>query len=113
MIWLGRPEAQERDVLAAAGWDVRVIEEPRGARIGLRGGDRVAALLDLGELLPVIEDAFLAQGRGERAGRGDVHANSNLLAIFAPVLAVLGLAGVLVFAARLWQRVREGRATSS
>ena len=47
MIWLGRPEAQERDVLAATGWDVRVIEDPRGARIGLRGGDRVAALLDL------------------------------------------------------------------
>lgn len=47
MIWLGRPTPQERDVLAATGWDVRVIEDPRGARIGLRGGDRVAALLDL------------------------------------------------------------------
>ena len=47
MIWLGRPTSQERDVLAAAGWDLRVIEDPHGARIGLRGSDRVAALLDL------------------------------------------------------------------
>ena len=47
MIWLGRPTGQEREVLAAAGWDLRVIEDARGARIGLRGGDRVAALLDL------------------------------------------------------------------
>jgi len=47
MIWLGRPSPQEREVLAAAGWDLRVIEDAHGARIGLRGGDRVAALLDL------------------------------------------------------------------
>ena len=47
MIWLGHPTPQERDLLAAAGWDLRVIEDPKGARIGLRGGDRVAALLDL------------------------------------------------------------------
>lgn len=47
MIWLGKPSPQERGVLAAAGWDVRVVADPAGARIGLRGGDRVAALLDL------------------------------------------------------------------
>ncbi|MDL2342678.1 DUF4126 domain-containing protein, partial [Deinococcus sp. MIMF12] len=34
----------------------------------------------------------------------------SVLAIFAPVLAVLGLLGVLVFAARLWKRVRGQRA---
>ncbi len=47
MIWLGHPTPAERDVLAAAGWDLRVIADPLGARIGLRGSDRVAALLDL------------------------------------------------------------------
>ena len=47
MIWLGRPSPQEREVLAAAGWDLRVIDDAHGARIGLRGSDRVAALLDL------------------------------------------------------------------
>ncbi len=47
MIWLGHPTSAERDVLAAAGWDLRVIADPLGARIGLRGSDRVAALLDL------------------------------------------------------------------
>ena len=40
MIWLGRPSPQEREVLAAAGWDLRVIDDAHGARIGLRGGDR-------------------------------------------------------------------------
>lgn len=47
MIWLGHPTDQEREVVAAAGWDLRVIADAGGARIGLRGGDRVAALLDL------------------------------------------------------------------
>jgi two-component system response regulator HydG len=47
MIWLGRPTIQERDVLAAAGWDLRVIDNACDARIGLRGSDRVAALMDL------------------------------------------------------------------
>ncbi|MPY67421.1 DUF4126 domain-containing protein [Deinococcus sp. SDU3-2] len=37
----------------------------------------------------------------------------SVLAVFAPVLAVLGLAGVLIFAARLWTRVRGRQATSS
>ena len=47
MIWLGRPSPQEREVLAAAGWDLRVIADAHDARIGVRGGDRVAAVLDL------------------------------------------------------------------
>lgn len=34
----------------------------------------------------------------------------SVLAIFAPVLALLGLVGVLAFAARLWTRVRGRRA---
>jgi DNA-binding NtrC family response regulator len=47
IIWLGHPGPHEREVLAAAGWDLRVIEDAGGARIGLRGGDQVAALVDL------------------------------------------------------------------
>ncbi len=47
MLWLGRPAARECEVLAAAGWELRVIEDPRGVRFGLRGGDQVAALIDL------------------------------------------------------------------
>ena len=47
MIWLGRPSMLEREVLAAAGWDLRIITDPSGARIGVRGSDRVAVVLDL------------------------------------------------------------------
>ncbi|MBO9718048.1 MAG: sigma-54-dependent Fis family transcriptional regulator [Pseudoxanthomonas sp.] len=47
IIWLGNPGSHEREVLAAAGWELRVVEDARGARIGLRGGDQVAALVDL------------------------------------------------------------------
>jgi DNA-binding NtrC family response regulator len=47
IIWLGRPGPHEREVLAAAGWELRVVEDASGARIGLRGGDQVAALVDL------------------------------------------------------------------
>ena len=47
MIWLGTPSPQEREVLAAGGWDLRVIADAHGAHIGLRGSDRVAAVLDL------------------------------------------------------------------
>ena len=47
MIWLGKPSMLEREVLAAAGWDLRIITDPSGARIGVRGSDRVAVVLDL------------------------------------------------------------------
>ena len=47
IIWLGRPGPHEREVLAAAGWELRVVEDPANVRIGLRGGDLVAALVDL------------------------------------------------------------------
>ncbi|AKC86702.1 sigma-54 interaction domain-containing protein [Pseudoxanthomonas suwonensis] len=47
IIWLGRPAPQERELLAAAGWELRVIEDAGSTRIGLRGGDQVAALVDL------------------------------------------------------------------
>ena len=47
IIWLGRPGPHEREVLAAAGWELRVVDDASGARIGLRGGDQVAALVDL------------------------------------------------------------------
>ena len=52
IIWLGHPGAHERDVLAAAGWDLRVVDDASGARIGLRGGDQVAALVDLRDADP-------------------------------------------------------------
>ncbi|WP_372017206.1 sigma-54 interaction domain-containing protein [Pseudoxanthomonas sp. 10H] len=52
IIWLGRPGHHERDVVAAAGWELRVVEDAGGARIGLRGGDLVAALVDLRDADP-------------------------------------------------------------
>jgi two-component system response regulator HydG len=47
LIWLGQPSHREREVLAAAGWELRVVQDPAQARIGLRGSDLVAALVDL------------------------------------------------------------------
>ncbi|MCR6686107.1 sigma-54 dependent transcriptional regulator [Pseudoxanthomonas sp.] len=47
LIWLGRPTPREREVLAAAGWELRVVDDPASARIGLRGSDLVAGLVDL------------------------------------------------------------------
>lgn len=47
LIWLGRPTPREREVLAAAGWELRVVDDPTSARIGLRGSDLVAGLVDL------------------------------------------------------------------
>ena len=60
MIWLGQPTPRERELLAAAGWELRVIDDPHGARIGLRGGDRVAVLLDLRAAEPAWADAMRA-----------------------------------------------------
>ena len=47
LIWLGHPSTRDRDVLAAAGWELRVVADPASARIGLRGSDLVAGLVDL------------------------------------------------------------------
>jgi len=52
LIWLGQPTAREREVLAAAGWGLRVVKEPAQANIGLRGSDLVAALVDLRDADP-------------------------------------------------------------
>ena len=34
-------------MLAAAGWELRVVDPRRGAKVGMRAGDKVVALLDL------------------------------------------------------------------
>jgi Transcriptional regulator containing PAS, AAA-type ATPase, and DNA-binding domains len=52
LIWLGQPSRREREVLAAAGWGLRVVEAPTRTHIGLRGTDLVVALLDLRRASP-------------------------------------------------------------
>ena len=47
VIWFGRPSATERKMLAAAGWDLRVADPREDAHVGMRGGDKVVALVDL------------------------------------------------------------------
>ena len=56
------------DGLECGSWDLRVVEDARGARIGLRGGDRVAALLDLRHA----DDAWIARMRELLAPHSDL-----------------------------------------
>jgi hypothetical protein len=50
MLWFGEPLANERSALAAAGWYVRRIHPDPAMAIGLRGRDRLLAVLDLRHL---------------------------------------------------------------
>lgn len=50
VLWFGEPLAIERSALAAAGWYVRSIHPDPGMAIGLRGRDRLLAVLDLRHL---------------------------------------------------------------
>ncbi|CRX67334.1 unnamed protein product [Stenotrophomonas maltophilia] len=50
MLWFGEPLANERSALAAAGWYVRRIHPDPAMAIGLRGRDRLVAVLDLRHL---------------------------------------------------------------
>ncbi|HFF2826552.1 MULTISPECIES: sigma-54 dependent transcriptional regulator [Stenotrophomonas maltophilia group] len=47
VLWFGEPLAGERSALAAAGWYVRSIHPDPGMAIGLRGRDRLLAVVDL------------------------------------------------------------------
>ena len=50
VLWFGEPLANERSALAAAGWYVRSIHPDPAMAIGLRGRDRLLAVLDLRHL---------------------------------------------------------------
>lgn len=50
VLWFGEPLANERSALAAAGWHVRSIHPDPAMAIGLRGRDRLLAVLDLRHL---------------------------------------------------------------
>ncbi|HIE4562371.1 TPA: sigma-54 interaction domain-containing protein [Stenotrophomonas maltophilia] len=50
VLWFGEPSASERSALAAAGWYVRSIHPDPAMAIGLRGRDRLLAVLDLRHL---------------------------------------------------------------
>ncbi|HIE5096167.1 TPA: sigma-54 interaction domain-containing protein [Stenotrophomonas maltophilia] len=50
VLWFGEPAASERSALAAAGWYVRSIQPDPAMAIGLRGRDRLLAVLDLRHL---------------------------------------------------------------
>lgn len=47
VIWFGKPSPHEKKMLAATGWELRVVDPRRGAKVGMRAGDKVVALLDL------------------------------------------------------------------
>ncbi|OWQ71474.1 sigma-54 interaction domain-containing protein [Stenotrophomonas maltophilia] len=50
VLWFGEPLANERSALAAAGWYVRRIHPDPAMAVGLRGRDRLVAVLDLRHL---------------------------------------------------------------
>lgn len=52
VIWFGRPLANERAALAAAGWQVRGVAPEQCASIGMRGSDQIVGLLDLRDGVP-------------------------------------------------------------
>ena len=58
VIWFGHPTAHERRMLAAAGWDVRVVDPRHDAHVGMRGGDKVVALVDLRDAAPGVVRAL-------------------------------------------------------
>lgn len=45
LIWLGRPAHREQEMLAAAGWELRMADPGGSVRVGMRGGDMVVCLL--------------------------------------------------------------------
>ncbi|WP_149195675.1 sigma-54 dependent transcriptional regulator [Luteimonas suaedae] len=47
VIWFGRPSRHERDMLAAAGWRMRIADPARDLHVGMRGEDYVIGLVDL------------------------------------------------------------------
>jgi len=47
VIWFGEPQPQEREVLAAAGWRLRIVGPDDQAGVGLRSDDLVVGLVDL------------------------------------------------------------------
>ncbi|HEY0334506.1 MAG TPA: sigma-54 dependent transcriptional regulator [Stenotrophomonas sp.] len=47
VIWFGQPHLQEREVLAAAGWRLRIVGPGDDGGIGLRSDDLVVGVLDL------------------------------------------------------------------
>ena len=58
VIWFGKPTAHEKKMLAASGWELRVVDPLRGANVGMRGGDQVVALLDLRDTSPEAASAL-------------------------------------------------------
>src|SRR5690606_18576733 len=50
VIWFGKPSSHEKKMLASTGWELRVADPRRGANVGMRGGDKVVALLDLRDI---------------------------------------------------------------
>jgi len=47
VIWFGLPQVQEREILAAAGWRLRIVGPGDDQGIGLRSDDLVVGMLDL------------------------------------------------------------------
>jgi len=47
VIWFGLPQVQEREILAAAGWRLRIVGPGDEEGIGLRSDDLVVGMLDL------------------------------------------------------------------
>ena len=43
VIWFGKPLRTEKEVLAAAGWQVRIADPADPPGIGLRGGGTIAS----------------------------------------------------------------------
>lgn len=58
VIWFGAPSAHERKMLAAAGWNLRVVDPLADAHVGMRGGDQVVALVDLRDDTPPMIEAL-------------------------------------------------------
>jgi len=50
VIWFGQPKAVERAALAAAGWQIRVIDPAHPGPVGLRGRDQLVVIIDLRQL---------------------------------------------------------------
>ena len=58
VIWFGAPSTHETQMLAAAGWNLRVIDPCADAHVGMRGGDQVVALVDLRNGAPAVIEAL-------------------------------------------------------
>ena len=58
IIWFGQPSPRERSMLAATGWDLREVDPRADAHVGMRGGDKVVALVDLREVTGEVVQAL-------------------------------------------------------